>query len=138
MWIDLEGLEQMTNVTIRLADSERTYDEKTLTLHYGQAMSPVELTIPPTYDGQLTVRLGCGSRPGNGSGNESKSSGCQSEEFPVHPLEAIQSLSLRLERTLYHPDDVGKLFELSNPTKHLMSTFCFSVINQSIPDRLFT
>ncbi|XP_057381255.1 uncharacterized protein LOC130703811 [Daphnia carinata] len=113
MWIDLEGLEQMTNVTIRLADSKRTYDEKTLTLHYGQAMSPVELTIPPTYDGQLTVRLNCAGRPGNGSGNESKSSGnigCQSEEFPVHPLEAIQSLSLRLERTVYHPDDVVSIW----------------------------
>lgn len=115
MWIDLDGSEQMAsiNVTVRLADSRRTYEEKTLTLHHGEAISPVELTIPMSYDGQLTVRLGCGSpqqTDGNESGNGSKVTGiggCQSEEFPVHPLEAIQSLSLRLERTVYHPDDVG-------------------------------
>ena len=114
MWIDLEGSQQTanTNVTVRLADSRRTYEEKTLTLHHGEAISPVELTIPMSYDGQLTVRLGCGSAA-NGSGNGSKGNvvggGCQSEEFPVHPLEPIQSLSLRLERTVYHPDDVGNL-----------------------------
>ena len=95
MWID--GQEE-ANVTVRLADSKTTFDEKTLALGNGKAITPVELAIPFTYDGQLTVRLGCG--------------GCQSEEFPVHPLEAIQSLSLRLERTVYHPDDVGKFVRL--------------------------
>lgn len=126
MWIDLmDGSQQqtVTNVTVRLADSKRTYEEKTLTLHHGEAISPVELTIPMSYDGQLTVRLGCCDWYGsaqtfsNENGNESKATvgffggggSCQSEEFPVHPLEAIQSLSLRLERTVYHPDDVGNL-----------------------------
>lgn len=125
MWIDLEGSQSeqttyaSTIVTVRLADSRRTYEQKTLTLHHGEAISPVELTIPMSYDGQLTVRLGCGSPANASSGNGSNGSnvvvgvgvggGCQSEEFPVHPLEAIQSLSLRLERTVYHPDDVGNL-----------------------------
>ncbi|XP_046454359.1 C3 and PZP-like alpha-2-macroglobulin domain-containing protein 8 isoform X2 [Daphnia pulex] len=116
MWIDLEGSQQTTNaiVTVRLADSRRTYEQKTLTLHHGEAISPVELTIPMSYDGQLTVRLGCGSpanasSSGNGS-NVVGGGGCQSEEFPVHPLEAIQSLSLRLERTVYHPDDVVSIW----------------------------
>jgi hypothetical protein len=116
MWIDLEGSQETTNaiVTVRLADSRRTYEQKTLTLHHGEAISPVELTIPMSYDGQLTVRLGCGSlanasSSGNGSNVGVGGGGCQSEEFPVHPLEAIQSLSLRLERTVYHPDDVGNL-----------------------------
>ena len=94
MWIDGAASDE-SNVTVRLADSKRTFDEKTLALENGKAISPIELAIPFSYDGQLTVRLlGC--------------DGCQSEEFPVHPLEAIQSLSLRLERTVYHPDDVGK------------------------------
>jgi hypothetical protein len=120
MWIDLEGSQEQTThasttiVTVRLADSRRTYEQKTLTLHHGEAISPVELTIPMSYDGQLTVRLGCGSlanasSSGNGSNVGVGGGGCQSEEFPVHPLEAIQSLSLRLERTVYHPDDVGNL-----------------------------
>lgn len=117
MWIDLEESQETTNaiVTVRLADSRRTYEQKTLTLHHGEAISPVELTIPMSYDGQLTVRLSsCGSpanasSSGNGSNVVGVGGGCQSEEFPVHPLEAIQSLSLRLERTVYHPDDVGNL-----------------------------
>lgn len=119
MWIDgLDGLDE-TNVTVRLADSTRTFDEKTLWLQNGKAISPVELAIPFSYDGQLTVRLGCDALSGTGTA----AVGCQSEEFPVHPLEAIQSLSLRLERTVYHPDDVGEfmscLFWL--PTSGLMN-----------------
>lgn len=107
MWIDSETDGQLgPNVTVRLADSKRTYDDKILSLHPGRTISPVELDIPFTYDGQLTVRLGC-KRANATAGDDGQ---CQSEEFPVHPLEAIQSLSLRLERTVYHPDDVGKLF----------------------------
>lgn len=102
MWIDGAVVggsdpEATANVTVRLADSSRTYDEKTVTLHRDKAINPVELAIPSGYEGQLKVRLSCGS-----------AADCQSEEFAVQPLDAIQSLSLRLERTVYHPDDVGK------------------------------
>lgn len=110
MWIDGETEAETTNVTVRLADSKRTFDDKILTLQRGRAVTPVELDIPFTYDGQLTVRLGC--QNGVETSNGTNDGPCQSEEFPVHPLEAIQSLSLRLERTVYHPDDVGKLFGL--------------------------
>lgn len=124
MWIDGETEVELTNVTVRLADSTQVYDEKILSLQRGRVITPVELAIPFNYDGQLTVRLGCqrAATRVNATGDDATALYCQNEEFPVHPLEAIQSLSLRLERTVYHPDDVGKLFGLyTDPTanKHL-------------------
>ena len=119
MWIDGETEVELTNVIVRLADSTHVHDEKILSLQRGRIISPVELAIPFNYDGQLTVRLSC-QRMLAASANETNATGddvhCQNEEFPVHPLEAIQSLSLRLERAVYHPDDVGKLFGLRPPT----------------------
>ena len=64
---------------------------------FKKGLSAVELFIPKlkATDGQLTVRL------------DWSNSSC-SQEFPVHPLDVVQSLSLRLERTIYQPDQVGK------------------------------
>lgn len=80
---------------MRLADAERTYHERSVASRAG-LVTPVELAIPHNCNGQLTIRVECSDER------------CRRQELPVHPLDAIQSLSVRLERAVYHPDDVGK------------------------------
>jgi len=73
--------------------------------------TPVELTVPLHYEGQLTLRID------DGSPDELM--------MPVHPLEPIRSLSLRLEKAVYHANEAGN--PLTSPA--MMDSMVHPIVN---------
>lgn len=71
----------------------------------------MELTVPLHYEGQLTLRID------DGSPDELM--------MPVHPLEPIRSLSLRLEKAVYHANEAGN--PLTSPA--MMDSMVHPIVN---------